>query len=73
MPLFSDTEHVAAWAEKESQSAKVHQLSCAACGSLSGLLAGGWRGYRTDEPETDEKPAVAFFCPACSAREFGAK
>jgi hypothetical protein len=69
----SDTEHVSAWAEKESQPAKVHQLSCVGCGSRSGLLAGGWRGCRTDEPESGEKPSVAFFCPTCSARKRDAK
>jgi hypothetical protein len=68
-----DNLHVAAWAEKGSQSAKVHQLSCAGCGSRSGLLAGGWRGYRTEEPETREKPLVTFFCPTCSARKLDLK
>ena len=28
-----------------------------------------WRTYLTDED--DEPPALAFYCPACAAREFG--
>jgi hypothetical protein len=67
-----DNRFVSAGADKESP-AKVHQLSCAGCGSRSGLLAGGWRGVRTDEPETREKPSVTFFCPTCSARKIDAK
>jgi hypothetical protein len=70
-PLLLDDRYVAAWAEKESS--KVHQLLCAGCGSRSGLLAGGWRGFRTDEAETREKPSVTFFCPTCSARKIDAK
>jgi hypothetical protein len=31
----------------------------------------GWRGYRTDEPYTDDVPAVAWLCPYCAVREFG--
>jgi hypothetical protein len=31
----------------------------------------GWRAYRVDDPDTDEPPAVAFFCQACAEREFG--
>lgn len=39
---------------------------------MSGLYARGWRGYRIDDPEVGEEPALAFFCPTCSAREFDA-
>jgi hypothetical protein len=35
-------------ARRAAEAARVHQLRCAACGVLSGLRAGGWRGYRTD-------------------------
>jgi hypothetical protein len=29
-----------------------------------------WRAYRVDL-EDDDEPAVAFYCPDCSEREFG--
>jgi hypothetical protein len=47
-------------------------LVCAQCGSVSGLRADGWRGYRIDDPELDEQPDLGFFCPTCALREFGA-
>lgn len=31
----------------------------------------GWRGYRTDDPELDEPPELAFYCPPCAVAEFG--
>ena len=46
-------------------------VHCAQCKCSSGLLWLGWRAYRTDDPETGEPPAVAFFCRACAEREFG--
>jgi hypothetical protein len=49
----------------------VHQLRCVQCGCRSGLYAIGWRGYRTDDPEREEPPAIGFFCPMCSESEFG--
>ena len=49
----------------------IHVLTCAECGRRSGLRATGWRGYRVDDPEYDEEPAIGFFCPACAEREFG--
>jgi hypothetical protein len=64
---------MAAWAERQKQPAKVNQLRCAECGYVSGLYAIGWRGYRTDDPEVQEPPTVAFFCPTCAAREFNAE
>ena len=48
----------------------VNLLRCAECGSLSGLYARGWRACRIDDPDLEEPPALAFFCPACSSREF---
>jgi hypothetical protein len=47
-------------------------VTCACCGCLSGPRWAGWRGYRTDDPELNEPPALAFFCPACAEREFDA-
>ena len=58
-------------AEQRHPSApSVDLLRCAQCGSLSGPSANGWRGCRTDDPELDLEPTLAFFCPTCSAREF---
>ena len=44
--------------------------TCAECGSPSGLRWAGWRAYRVDDPEKNEPPALAFYCPSCAAREF---
>ncbi|MGZ4371456.1 MAG: hypothetical protein ACXVRQ_04580 [Gaiellaceae bacterium] len=30
----------------------------------------GWRGYRTDDPELEDAPELAFYCPACAVAEF---
>jgi hypothetical protein len=59
--------------QRQPRAANVNLLRCAQCGSISGLAANGWRGYRTDDPELDLEPALAFFCPACSTREFDSK
>jgi predicted RNA-binding Zn-ribbon protein involved in translation (DUF1610 family) len=48
-------------------------VTCTECGSLSGLRWAGWRAYRIDDPELAEPPALAFYCPACAEREFGAQ
>jgi hypothetical protein len=37
---------------------------------MADLFAPGWRSYPTDEPRTDELPALAFFCPHCAELEF---
>ena len=49
----------------------VHVLACVECPRVSSVTARGWRAYRIDEPEEDELPALAFYCPACAEREFG--
>jgi hypothetical protein len=46
-------------------------VCCAECGCSSGLRWAGWRAIRIDEPEYDEPPAIAFYCPTCAAAEFG--
>ena len=51
----------------------VHIVHCQECGSVSSLRWWGWRAYRTDDPELSEPPTLAFYCPACAAREFGAR
>jgi hypothetical protein len=56
---------------RQEQQTKVHQLRCANCECTSGLYATGWRGYRIDDADRDEVPAVAFFCPTCSEAAFG--
>jgi hypothetical protein len=49
----------------------VHVLPCAECPRVSSASARGWRAYRADDPETDEPPRLAFYCPECACREFG--
>jgi len=48
-------------------------IACHECGRSSGDTWCGWRAYRTDDPETNEPPALAFYCRACAEREFGAR
>jgi hypothetical protein len=50
---------------------RVDPVNCPQCGTTSSGSWLGWRAYRSDDPELDEPPALAFFCPACSEREFG--
>ncbi|HET9508107.1 MAG TPA: hypothetical protein VFO81_09185 [Gaiellaceae bacterium] len=37
---------------------------------MSTVTARGWRAYLSDDPEEDGVPALAFYCPECSRREF---
>jgi hypothetical protein len=46
-------------------------LRCTECGVFSDERAAGWRGYRTDEPESDDTPEVVWYCAYCAIREFG--
>ena len=48
-------------------------IACHECGRSSGDTWRGWRAYRTDDPETNDPPALAFYCRACSEREFGTR
>jgi hypothetical protein len=48
----------------------VHVLACTECPRVSST-ARGWKAYRVDDPETDEPPRLAFYCPDCSQAEFG--
>lgn len=48
----------------------VHVLACAECPRVSSASARSWKGYRVDDPETDEPPTLAFYCPDCARREF---
>ena len=48
-------------------------LRCIECGATS-RDGRGWRGYRVEDPENPiAEPEVAFYCPACAAREFDAQ
>jgi hypothetical protein len=49
----------------------VHVLICTECPRVSSVSARGWKAYRVDDPEFDEPPRLAFYCPSCAAREFG--
>jgi len=46
-------------------------LACAECRRVSSVTAWRWKAYRTDDIETNELPALAFYCPQCARREFG--
>lgn len=56
---------------RDHQPNRATTVQCVECTSSSGLYWQGWRAYRADDPETDEAPALAFYCPTCSDREFG--
>jgi hypothetical protein len=47
-----------------------HRLS-AWSAARSATPATAWRGYRIDDPNENEPPALAFYCPTCAYREFG--
>ena len=46
-------------------------LYCVECGCCSGELGKGWVAFRCDDPEDDEGPEIAIWCPICAAEEFG--
>jgi hypothetical protein len=60
---------VSTWSRHEEQ--LVNTVECRECGISSGAFWIRWRAYRTDDPELNEPPALAFYCPACADREFG--
>ena len=47
-------------------------LVCCDCERRAGGTAAGWQGYLVDLDD-DGRDEVAFFCPACAAREFGTR
>jgi hypothetical protein len=55
----------------DHQDHRATTIQCVECKRSSGLYWQGWGAYRTDDPETAEPPALAFFCPTCAEREFG--
>jgi hypothetical protein len=66
---MGENESVEAGGRGLQQRANV--ATCVECGGLSGLRWWGWRAYRVDDPETNEPPALALYCPTCAEREFG--
>ena len=44
-------------------------LYCVECGCCSGELGKGWVAFRCDDPECDDRPEVAIWCPVCAAAE----
>ncbi len=62
---------VARGEHRTSETAAAKRAICVECGRRSDALWTGWRGYRVDDPETDARPELGFYCPDCAAREFG--
>jgi hypothetical protein len=62
--------------DQVNASGRAHQhvglVGCQECNRTPDTRWRGWRAYRSDDPELDEAPALAFYCPDCAAREFGA-
>jgi hypothetical protein len=50
-----------------------HLFNCVECGCRTEPGQVGWRAYRVDDPELDEPPTLAFYCPSCAQAEFSAK
>jgi hypothetical protein len=46
-------------------------LYCMKCGCCSGELGKGWAAFRCDDPDENDPPALAVYCPVCAAAEFG--
>jgi hypothetical protein len=46
-------------------------MECVECGAVTDERAQDWRGYRVDEPDTDEPRELAFYCRECADREYG--
>jgi hypothetical protein len=49
---------------------RVLLATCTECRTSSDPSWRGWRAYRSDDPELDEPPALAFYCRSCAQREF---
>jgi hypothetical protein len=46
-------------------------VKCANCSKVSSGYWVGWRAYRSDNPDLDASPTLAFFCLDCAKGEFG--
>lgn len=51
----------------------VHILACVECPRVSSVSARGWKAYRVEDPDRNEPPQLAFYCPECAARETGGR
>jgi hypothetical protein len=51
---------------------RLGDLRCEECGDQAALFAAGWRAYGSNEPYTDELPALAFYCPNCATPDLDA-
>ncbi len=40
-------------------------FECASCGALVDELADGWHGMRTEDPDAEGPPELAFLCADC--------
>lgn len=50
----------------------MYELVCRGCRVISDAHATGWHAYRTDNPDESEPSELAFYCPLCAERKFGA-
>jgi len=71
-PVGNEGDEANVNASRDHRIQAVTTVRCAECKCSSGLYWQGWRAYRVDDPELGEPPAIAFYCPACADREFGA-
>jgi hypothetical protein len=46
-------------------------MVCTQCGAVARDDAFGWRGYRCDDPEYDDVPAMVVYCAFCALEQFG--
>jgi hypothetical protein len=46
------------------------ELECVECGGESDSLARGWLALRCEDPEKNDPPEIAFYCPICTWAEF---
>ena len=47
------------------------ELRCIECNSFASSSALGWRAYVVEDPEGDDDPEVAIYCPTCAQEQFG--
>jgi len=53
----------------ERRSRSTVRAICVECGAKSDARWRGWGAYRVEDPEYDDQPELAFYCPACAAAE----
>ena len=52
-------------------STEAGSLRCVECGAIADVEARGWRAFIAHNPDEDELPEIAVYCPDCAEREFG--